>query len=492
MALIKVGIHEDLENIADLIRQGSLREARTRLLAVSPKHISPVDVVYYCSLLRRAGASVEAIKVLQPLVYPKARSARMATSEERLEYASCLVRLGILNEAERILQTIDAAKLPLVLIRLGFLFISRWDYERANEYFREYLAHPKRQSYDVLVAKVNLLQGLVNLRNTGEAEILAQELEAVLDLSQNRLLLAAVYEFVSELRRLEMDLDGALRFVRQGRNLLVDDTSIDEFLLRKQEGIIKAYRNKTVVGLRRLRAEAVERKYFEGVRDLDLHAAVVRKDAHLLGEVFWKTQSTAYKEKVRLLAAENDIPLQTSFYKFKKNQGLLFSLTTGLFRPDESQIKKDKALAKLLTALLVEGYRPLRIFDLFAAVYGNEIFFPTSSADKMHQLFKRLRQFFDEAKLPLSLECRRGLYTLAVHGNFTLVTNEDFDVHWASALRQRFGKKYFTAVQAQEFWGCSRRTAFRRLDELKASGKVGVTGQTRAARYRFVCSVRNT
>lgn len=485
MALIKTDKLLDLDDIESLIKRGLLNQARSALQTLSPKKISPVDLVFYCSLLRRAGLSVLAIKTLQPLVYPSARKAMVATSDERLEYASCLVRLGILNEAERIFRSIDSNMHPVVLIRLGFLFISRWDFQNANECFKAYVAQPKNDPYEVLIGKVNLLQGFVNLRELSEAEALADQLSEELDPVQNRLLLAAVYEFRAEVFRLQRKFSEGLKEVARGKALLAGDHSLDEFLLRKQEAIIAAHRTRDGDHLLTLRAEAAEWKHFESLRDLDLHRALITKDVRLLEKVYWGTQSKAYKKRILELASIEEVQVRSSFYQFHKNKGIVFNVETGALVGAKAEVKKEKLLSKLLRVFVSESYKPLKISDLFSGVYEQEIFFPESSPDKMHQLLRRLQSFIIEAELPLSIVCKGNAYRLLVHGNFSLSSENVVVESWERSLKKSQRRSLFDAEGAQALWNCSRRTAFRRLLELKERGRIEVIGKTRSARYRF-------
>lgn len=482
MALIKMEKLNVLEKIESLIKAGQIQLARAQLLKTKSSQISPIDLVLFCSLLRRAGLSVEVLKILQPLVYPKARSAVVATVEEKLEYASNLVRIGVLNEAERILNSIDAQKYPDVFIRRGFLVISRWDYDAANRFFRQYLEHPQAEAYSVLIAQVNILQGLVNLKKTEEAWALAQELLNKLDPIQNKLLLAAVYEFCSEIFRLKKDQQRALEYIRLGKTLLIGTNTIDEFLLRKQEQIV--LQNKDAFDL--LRAEAVERKHYESIRDLDFQKALLTKDERLLNQVHWKTMSKSYKERILSQAHEKGLQLNREIFQFKKNKGMVFDLESHSLDGTTVFLKKDKAEARLFAALLSEGYKPIKIFDLFALVYPDEIFFPLFSSDKMHQLIKRLRHFIAKAKLPLKILCQNEEYKVEVTGNFSLSFGKIFRSEWERKWKTSIGSKYFSISEAQNFWGCSLRTTLRRLDEIKKAGRFQTKGKTRATRYRFI------
>ena len=54
-----------------------------------------------------------------------------ATDKEKAEYASNLLKLGSLKEAEKILNEIDAEKMPIVNYYKAFIHIYRWEYKLA-------------------------------------------------------------------------------------------------------------------------------------------------------------------------------------------------------------------------------------------------------------------------------------------------------------------------------------------------------------------------
>lgn len=474
-----------LESIEFLIQRGELAKARIQLTDINPKNVAGFDLVYYCSLLRRAGLSNHAIRILQPLVYPKSRSAYRATVEEKLEYASNLVRLEILSEANRILLSIDENQFPIVLIRRGFLLTAKWDYESSNQLFQKYIDHAQANSYQVLIAKVNLLQGLVNLEECTRAWQLIDELISDLNPEKHQFLLAAVHEFSAELFRLQKDYDKGFDEIKKGRHYLRDEHSVDAYLLRKQKALLSAYAKRSVEDLLPLRQEAVSKNHHESLRDLDLHIAVLSRDEKLINEVYWKTQSLAYREKVLKYAARNKLKINTEFFQFKKNKGVIFNFTNHDLQGSLISLKKDQALGKLLAALLSEAYKPLKLLDLFSAVYESEIFFPGSSTDKVHQLLKRLRIFLKANALPLEIQCRNRAYSLVTKGNFSLSRSQKTKTAFEQKFFREMNYRYFDVTTAKEFWQCSLRTTLRRIENLKANGHLETVGKTRATRFRF-------
>lgn len=444
--------------------------------------------VYFVSLLRRVGLSVFGIKVLQPFIYPKVKTVYQASEEEKLEYASSLVRLGVLVEADRIFDSISTDVLPIVLIRRAFLTISEWDFEKANQLLKSYINHPNATSYDILIAQVNYLQGLTYLGKTQEAMDYFETLKD--KLGERKLLLAAIYEFASETQRQLRNYSLSLEYINQAQSYLDDQESIDAFLIKKQRLITESYArpNKASIDeLIALKKEALARKHYESIRDIELHLGLHLRSSKILNKVYWGTRSSFYKERLLLLAKKHQVEVDVKEFKFKKNKGTFLNSQSGLLKnaTGTSLLKSNQAIHRLFKSLLSDFYKPHTLFSLFNDVYQKEIFFPKHSPDKMHQLIKRFRELISESKIPLELIYHQKKYTFKITNDFTLSATADYSFTWQKQLENHFKKKQFKIEEAQALWNCSYRTVTRRLATLKKMNILKSKGQTKNQKFYF-------
>lgn len=481
-----------LSQVEILIQAGLLGSARKQLSLISAQDLYAADIVYLCSLLRRSGNNERAIQILQPLIYPKARRALTATTEEKLEYASCLVRLEITAEAARVLDTISIVLHPIALIRKSFLCISNWDYEQSNKYLMQYIEHTKATPYDRLIAQVNLLQGYVLLENITLAEPLYHNLCSLLDANVHKLLLAATYEFGSEIDRLKLNYTEALIKINLANQLINNDSGLDGFLIRKQEWIVKSYatENKSIdLKYNHIKMEAQLLKHYESLRDLDLHYAVLTKNSELLTQVYWKTKSQYYKNRVSKVAHNNNLSINKVKYQYNKcdiKKNIIFNLNHATFNKQNIYLSKNKALHRLFMALLSEGYRPIKLYDFFCTVYSDEVFVPEHSNTKIRQLLKRLRHQLAKLELPITIVCKNDNYYLHINANLIVIENINTPPSWYKLLIKKYRQIYFNNQDAQKVWGMSKRSSIRRINELKNLGLIKAYGKTNNRKYKIV------
>lgn len=490
--MVKEVLIETLIKIDELIKSGNIGQAQRMLSLLYEKReyelYKEKDRVFFCSLLRRCGRSLLAIRILQPFIYPKVKSVYQASSQEKLEYASALVRLGILTEADKVFATIEVDELPIVLVRRAFLFISQWDFKKSNELLISYIQHPKAEAYDIAVAEVNYLQGLTYLGKIPEAMKLFESLQGKLE--GRKLLLAAIYEFASESQRLLKNYSLSLDLITKAQSYLDNQDSIDAFLIEKQLIITKGYHrpNKASIhALMALKKEAMRRQHYESIRDIDLHLGILLRSPRILNKVYWGTRSSFYKERLLSLAKEHKIVLNLEEFKFKKNKGTSLNSQNGLLKNalGPSLLKSNQALHRLLKSLLSDFYKPQTLFGLFNDVYQNEIFFPKHSPDKMHQLIKRFRSFLLKSHIPLELIYHQKKYTFKITNDFTLSATADYSFTWQKQLENHLKKRQFRVEEAQTLWNCSYRTATRRLATLKKMKVLSSKGQTKNQKFYF-------
>src|SRR5688572_23070050 len=107
-----VKIDDTIADAERLIREGKAEAARKLLGDLSPRKIPRPLAVSVANLYRRMGLMHLALKLLAPFVRPSPRRPLVATDPEKLEYAASLIRLGVVNEAVRLLDSVDDTKFP--------------------------------------------------------------------------------------------------------------------------------------------------------------------------------------------------------------------------------------------------------------------------------------------------------------------------------------------------------------------------------------------
>lgn len=492
----KAFIDYPTEHFERLIREGQLRQATKAVLSISVKTISPVDLSLHCSYLRRLGFSAKAILILRPIVYPKARSSSVATPIEVLEYAACLVRLQVLGEAEALLKTLDFNKNPTALLRLAFLHIARWNYKQANQYLEKHLSLVPKQSYEAAVAQLNYLQGLVYLHDGDKGFNLARELIEFYKKNNYKFLLVGTLEFLSELHRQKKEFIEARHCLDQAFKELGSSSTIDEFLLRKQQALIDLYElpNQNVIEqIKALKKEAGLRRHFESQRDLDFHLALVTKDERLMRNCYWQSQSESFKNRVVQATLEHNwnIDLKSDFHltgNAKKNlkaKPLTINLVSAN-GSNEKSLGNNLKLAALFRALLSEGYKPKFSSDLFDSIYSGELYSPVHTKIKIHQLISRLRLKIENNNWPFKISfTKEAGYRILPQDLVILTVREEISDVLFLRICNLFGNSTFKYSDLAREMNQPRRTIFRILNRWFQNHWLEKVGSNKTRLYKI-------
>lgn len=483
------------DRLEKLIRDGSLQLATKEVLAIPVKKLSPVDLSLHCSFLRRLGLSATAIQLLRPLVYPKARISNVASPIEVLEYAACLIRLGILGEAEQLLKTLSFKLYPVALIRLAFLEIARWDYQQSNVYLEKYLQIASADSYEFAIAQLNYLQGLAYLSQTETGFQFAKDLIRQFRLKKYNLLLVGALEFQAELHRQNKDFNQARKSINEAFEILGASSTIDEFLLRKQNAIIDLYDSLSDESLKKvykLKEEARLRSHFESVRDLDYHLSLATKDKELLMNCFFLTRAEGFRSRIRNACSSLNWQIDFSHFRIdgksrksdKQNKVYRLNITS-MVGEHKTNLQKNQKLIMLLRTLLSEGYAPQFVPDLFEAVYPGEHYSPIHSKIKVHQAISRLNMQIRRNRWPFQiLYSKKSGYKVKFLQTVDLAFSPEINDECFLQVQKKFGVNSFSLEQLLEVLNKPRRSVFRLIDTWAELRIIEKAGNNRNRTYR--------
>lgn len=152
---------EIISHIESLVIAGNLKESRELFESVNPKHIPRPSVFRFAELACRIQFPLYALKALHLIINPKNTFAKPATTQERMIYASALLKLGALNEALAILESLDSQEQPDVLFYKALSSFHQWNYLDSIPLWEEFIKSDKITSYRRLVAQMNLAAAYV-------------------------------------------------------------------------------------------------------------------------------------------------------------------------------------------------------------------------------------------------------------------------------------------------------------------------------------------
>lgn len=480
--------------VDQLIRRGHLAAARRELRLLLERRLPRAHRAPAARCAWRLKEGRVGVALLHRLVRPPARGgAGDASDEERAVYAACLAQLGATAEALALLSGVDAKRCPEALFYRASTHVGCWEYAEALPLWRKLAASEAAEKYRRTVARVNATAALVFLHRHREA---ADELTA-LRRETERAGLGLLYCNVLELDALSAILekrwaDAELALERAARGLGAQG-GWDALLLRKWQAVLALLQRPGDRQARTLlagvRAEAERRGHWETLRDCDHLSAVARKDEALLWHVYFGTPFAGFRE---LLLRDFGAGTPPSEYRWRLGGkgGATFDLGEGALTTGAASFDGEASLHRLLAALCLDFYRPIRLAELHARLYPSEQYHPETSPGRVSRLIVRLRRWVARARLPLRIALDGGGYRVAARAPFEIRVPldpacVDRDRRSLERLRARWPQATFSSREAGAHLHREGRTIRRLLREWVDGGELEPVGAAASTRYRF-------
>lgn len=457
-----------LRYIDGLIRTGSHREAKNELLTILRTLVPRDEGPEVASLCRRLSIAEEGLRILRPFVRPSDRQSIIATPAERAEYASCLIRLGIITEAHHLLDQVSSKDYPKALIIRAFGFIAHFRHTESAEALKKYLSASPTNNYEALIAKVNLAQSLLFLGEVKETKNLLLSLREETLRTNNAYLYSNALEFSAMDEILNGNFSKAKQYIKKAKEQLSGSDVIDTLLLNIVECEAQIASGEISEGqnvLKDLRSESIKKKHWESIRRCDFLSAKFFRHVLDAKQVYWGTPYESYRRRFL-----QDCPWFTPDEHFDLNLGpelpsRILHLTNGVVLTQKKEfrvLKSKSATMNLLRALAADFYRPRSLIDLFQDLFPGEYYFKKHSSDRVHQLIRRLRNQLKHQKL--FIEEQNGFYEIqgseiALRKEYK--TEQDNLSYQVRLICKKLKQKNYSAVQVAKMFSLSLRQAQR-------------------------------
>lgn len=491
---------ERLLQIDSLLRGSRGHEARVQLRRLISQSRVPRELAWkYAWLCWRADCPQLGVRLLRSRMRPDRWAGAGPSDLELAEYSQCLIRLGARSEAEELLRRADPRQAPRAYLYRASIAFARWDYREAIPHLLSYLRQTKAQSYENLLARVNLAAAYVEERRTPEAEALLRELLHETSVRRVDRLYGNVLELSAQFfigNRAWKQSDALLA---RAECFLGASCGVDGFFVRKWRAILLILKDGASAPSRRalddVRQEASRNGHWETVRECDRYEMMATHSVPLFYKLFFGTPFARYREK---LCADWKGQLSLpSHYVWKvfpdsDSEAPCLEVEEGQVIPGGRRLKPGQSIHRTLMRLSSDFYRPVRAPDLFQAVFRGERYNPTTSARRVYQALQFLRGWIEENSLPLEVEARRGEIRLLGRGPCQIVVTRAADEDSYSPrlrkLETLFAAGEFTTKQASGLWGTSERMALRELERATHAGVLAKLGSRSRRRYRFLRS----
>lgn len=480
-----------------LIRGGRLLAARELLAARVRDGVAREHRASAANLAWRVSAPGIGIRLLNPIVRPTRHAPAEPSPRERAEYAACLVKLGALDEALGLLDEVDPAAAPQALLYRGFALVGSLDYRAALDPFRRYAAQPGIGRYARLVARVNLAAACVQEHRHVEAVALLRDVLHDTSLSRHALLHGNALQLAAECQLLGGDPARARDLLHRALDAM-GPVGIYPFLARKLLALsalaLEPASERARAGVAAIRGEAARLAHWESARDCDRYEALATGNRALFLKLYFGSPLAEFRRRIVAEMSPRD-PLPDAYDR--RLEGLDGRPPEGRGRRAvldlaSAEIDGKRRLVvggvphRLLAVLASDAYRPFNVPSLFARLFPDECWNPTSGPPRVHQAVRLLRAAVEGT--PLVVTEKNGWYGVrALRPLLVRVSRASApparEAARLESLRRRFGGSTFTARDAALQLGCTGRQALRLLTWGLARDRVTKTGKRALARY---------
>ena len=437
----------------------------------------------FANVCRRAQLLQLGMRILTPAIraHEENRHDPPPTPQELAEYSVLLIRFGAVKEA---LQTLELSTAPEANLYKAFAHFNRWDYAKALPVLKDYLSSDL-VPYSRLVGQVNLAASHVALKQWPEAlDLLRENIRLARNYARLRAncheLRAQVFVAQNQDRKARGELSKAA-------HLIGSENSFDELFIRKWLAILEAKKTNSTESLVTFRAEADARRDSESVREADFYVLKTKFDTGIFDHLFFGTPFTAYRQRL-----ETEFGRRPEHYVFgvgSKTATSWFDLRSAAGSEGHA-LQAGNKIHQVLSLLLRDFYRPIRVGSIFADLFPGERFDVFSSANRVHQTVYRCRNWLKDAGIPAQIDELGGAFKLRVSGDYQFVVSNSSSAGEELSKIDMFSERLlatfsrgFTTDEAVSCLNISVKTFRDYVGQTSSRGELEIRGKGRGTRY---------
>lgn len=405
--------------IDQLLKEGRFTEAQELLTKMRLSTIPRGQICYMAGLMRRAHLPNLALRLLNPIVRPTKAILQPAEPHEIAEYAAALQKMGCIDEALSLIDTIDSNRFPQADLYRAYCCFSRWDYQKSIPYLQQYTINPHLTEYQRLIGGLNLAAAYVACFEKEKAMLIIDDLITAAKNQTYRLLRANALELKAQLFIFEKNYAEAQVILRKAQNDLTTSQSLDSLFIEKWDAILKAVGEKDTTPIHQFKQRALAFSHWETLRDLDLFINSISHNTKQITYLYFGSPHEGYRTRIKKLLGNIEMPdiayLQKnclSTYSDRPRDTLDPLFREGNFNFEK--LKTGQALHRTLVLLLTDFYRPFSVGDLFSKIFQGEHYNLVVSANRVHQVISRLKSWFTDENIPITIDQNDGMYSLKI------------------------------------------------------------------------------
>lgn len=450
----------------------------------------------YVNLVRRMGGPKYALNILNPIVR---NSTSKPSIEETIEYATCLCRVGLIDECIVLLNNIATEPHPEIQFELAAAHMSKWEFSESIPYLLKYLKVGGLSIYKICVGEINLAASYLYTGEKEKADSLLEKLIVKAKENNFKLLKGNALELRGEIALEKRDFGRAMELFEESAEQLQSANPRYRLYLEKWKVIIKMLKEggskSSMLECQTLRKKVAAVHDWNSLREIELYKAVVKKDFEAIIDLYYGTPYLEYRNHI-LSTWGRSLKSDEDQYERKIGPGAIqarnvFDVATGKDLLTGAQLKTGQNMHRLLQVLTTDFYSPFLTTRIFSLVFKEAFFNPTTSPKQVHQLVKRLNDWFREHKIPLVVKYGNSGYRLRAEKAYLLRIPTNVKVRtkiddFLDLLKNNGLIENFSVALVAEKLQLSHRKATRLVSEAVASGKLIRRRLQRSTLYSFI------
>jgi tetratricopeptide (TPR) repeat protein len=452
--------------------------ARKTLKRLHPGDIPRELRKSFAQLARRCHMYNEAIGFLQPNIY----GAQDATSEDLLEYASSIRKIGLVRQCRILLARADTTKDQVLYS--AYCDVHEWDYLSAKLHFTNYLEHYQLSERENIVALLNLASCNLFL---GDFSAAAQQLGLLSKIDASRYLqfFLNYRELLGQFHLLQGDYKNAKLIFEEALTQSADQEGNTALFLKKwlliSDSAVDDLNTESATALKK---EIRKAAHWESLRDFEYQIARFRGKMDELKNIYFSTPYKGYRERIK---RQTGIDFSKDTFVFQqRGSGEL------TFDPMNYTIKgvaPGMLLHRLLLLLLSDPFRPWSIPRIFDYLFCEEIYHPSMSPKKIYALTSKLQRILENSGLRLDSTVYGYRLRLEENARVQVYSEMIFSSRQellTYSLKKIVGEQTFSVDELQNVIPLSKHKIYRLIQDIRDENVIEkIEG---SSRYRLKAS----
>ncbi len=473
-----------IESSEDLLRSGQVAQAIQNFKKIPLSKVSSGDAVKVARLARRTGQISAGIKVLQRQI-SKRQTLDRQTFEFKAEYATLLTLMGCVPEALGILKDVTTQSIPEALLAKAWCYFEVWEHSKAIPLLKKYV-RVQSDEYLRLAGFVNLAEALLGAGDSESAIAIATKAASDATRKSYARLLANALHIRAQAYEYQRDLANSNRDLNQAIEIIGSTQTSDAFLIRRQLAINESLRSKKTSAILKAKEHAFSLGEYESLRLCDYKSLEIKFSNELFNRLYYGSPYEKFRSQLLKRFPQAKI-LKKHFWGSQSGQ--ILDLSAGEIQLNGKALEITPQIHRLLLTLIKDFYNPVRVGGIYSSSFPGSHFNADHSPTVVHQALKRLRQWFEENKIPLVVDCTKRRYSLVQLKPITVVLSKDSFQELErllpiQKLAKAFGNGFeFGMMEAASELGLSKASTHRILVSELMSGSIEKRYQGRKTKY---------